>query len=78
MKMLGYMSARDALADGYTHHGRIFGVPVWLAHPDSNEPRIAAKWVPLDALIFALAILFNALPLPAAGFPIAVGREIDR
>lgn len=74
--MMGYMTAQQALLAGYTHHGRIFGVPIWLSDVDSDEPRLAAKWAPLDTLIYLLSELFNALPLPSGGFPIVVGPKI--
>lgn len=51
--MLGYMTARDALANGFTHHGRYFGIPLWIA-PESESFPVATKWAPLE-LVMPLA-----------------------
>lgn len=45
--MLGYMTARDALEQGFTHHGEYFGIPVWLGNPGEGM-MVAAKWAPME------------------------------
>jgi len=45
--MLGYMTAKQAKAFGFTHHGKYFGIPVWIGDPD-GETMVATKWAPLE------------------------------
>jgi hypothetical protein len=50
---MGYMTARDALANGFTHHGKYFGIPCWIGGLDATDGglRVAAKWAPLEAVM---------------------------
>lgn len=48
--MLGYMTKREAIANGFTHHGKYFGIPVWLAPENASFP-VATKWAPLEFLM---------------------------
>jgi hypothetical protein len=50
--MLGYMTAKEALASGFTHHGKYFGIPVWVGNP-GEEMLVAAKWAPMEYLMTA-------------------------
>jgi hypothetical protein len=59
--LLGYMTARRALADGFTHHGRYFGIPVWMGDIEDAGPTVAAKWAPLDFLIVLVHHIEGAL-----------------
>lgn len=54
--MLGYMNAKAAIAKGFTHHGKYYGVPVWLA-PDDPEFPVIAKWSPLEVAISAAVFI---------------------
>lgn len=45
--MFGYMTAKEAKELGFTHHGKYFGVPVWLA-PDNPDFPVATKWEPME------------------------------
>ncbi len=47
--MLGYMTQREALSYGFTHHGSYYGIPCWLA-PD-DDFMVATKWAPLEYLL---------------------------
>lgn len=83
LRLLGYMSAADALAGGYTHHGSYFGLPLWLGDVDNQWGlQVAAKWAPLDFLVVpcsyieeALAAVF--LPGREPGFRFWVGPPIQ-
>lgn len=47
--MLGYMTARDTIAQGFTHHANYYGIPLWVT-PD-DDFMVAVKWYPLDYLM---------------------------
>ncbi|MFT4410199.1 hypothetical protein ACLMOV_11270 [Stenotrophomonas muris] len=82
MRELIYVTKGDALANGMTHEGTLFGVPAWL-RVDSEEqvtgtPKIPALhlwcWV-IDQLLELTCCL---LPRDCALVsPITVGREIE-
>lgn len=48
--MLGYMTERAAKEDGFTHHGKYYGIPVWIGDPH-GEFRVATKWAPFEYLM---------------------------
>lgn len=48
--MFGYMTAQEALKNGFTHHGKYYGIPVWLAPDDPDFP-VATKWEPFEHLM---------------------------
>lgn len=54
--MFGYMSAREALANGFTHHGKYFGVPIWVGDIDNEAGTllVAAKWAPMEHVMTLL------------------------
>ena len=45
--MLGYTTAKQAKAEGFTHHGSYFGIPVWIGDPH-GEMLVGTKWAPMD------------------------------
>lgn len=47
--MLGYMTESKAKSFGFTHHGEYYGIPIWMT--TSEQPMIAAKWVPFEFLM---------------------------
>lgn len=49
--LLGYMDAEHAVAVGFTHHGKYFGIPVWIA-PDKDF-MVATKWAPMEYVMTA-------------------------
>lgn len=53
MKIPGYITEKEASAEGFTHHGRYFGIPVWIA-PDNQDFTVAAKWAPLEYVMTAV------------------------
>lgn len=78
--MLGYTTEKAAKAEGFTHHGSYHGLPIWLGHPESEAPMMAAKWAPLEYLIplwscmeGLCSILLNREPM----FMIKVGPRIE-
>lgn len=54
------MNAAKALAEGFTNHGKYFGIPVWLAE-EGDGLRVAAKWPLGDALITLAATIEDFL-----------------
>lgn len=49
--MLGYMTAKEALSHGFTHHGKYFGIPVWVA--PEKDFMVATKWAPMEYVMTA-------------------------
>lgn len=47
--MLGYISAKKAKELGFTHHGKYYGIPLWIA-PDSDF-MVATKWAPMELVM---------------------------
>lgn len=45
--MLGYMTIKEARSLGFTHHGKYYGIPLWIGDPD-GEFRVATKWMPME------------------------------
>lgn len=79
--MLGYMTAREARAQGFTHHAKYFGIPCWIGEIESEAPLLCTKWAPLEHLM----PLWQSLEQTVAGFlypdeepcfRFLVGREI--
>lgn len=61
-----YLPEAQAVALGFTHAGRIFGVPAWLYSPENDDNMVVAcpKFVPLqlyamvmDAICWTIAAL---------------------
>lgn len=50
-KLLNYIRQADALAEGFTHHGDMYGVPCWVGDVDGEGPMVAAKWGPMEHVI---------------------------
>jgi hypothetical protein len=48
--MLWYMTAEKAKQEGFTHHGKYYGIPVWIGDPD-GDCMVATKWAPLEPLM---------------------------
>ena len=51
--MMGYMTAKEAKARGFTNHGKYFGLPIWIGDVASDAPIVAAKFAPLEFLLDA-------------------------
>lgn len=52
--MLGYMTEREALSQGFTHHGSYYGIPCWigdLSGQFDDRMLVAAKWAPMEYLM---------------------------
>ena len=41
--MFGFISRQQALAEGFTHHGSYYGIPIWIT--EAEEPMVCAKWM---------------------------------
>lgn len=56
MKMPGYMTAAEAQAEGFTHHGKYFGVPIWVGNVDDDTGglMVATKWQPMEWVMTAM------------------------
>lgn len=80
--MLGYMTAKEAKAQGFTHHGKYFGIPVWIGNPERDGMLVATKWAPLEylmTLFHAIEGLMRATLYPEdePAFQFQVGPKID-
>lgn len=47
MKIPGCITAAEAQARGFTHHGKYYCIPVWLA-PENPDFPVATKWAPME------------------------------
>ena len=78
---LGYMTALDALSEGFTHHGKMYGVPCWIGEPDHPAPMVAAKWAPME-LVISLGHMLTGWTMVLMGVPgyfaIHVGAPIAK
>jgi hypothetical protein len=73
-----YMSADEALEEGFTHHGRMFSVEVWVADVDHDIPMVAAKFEPAEAWITLCTIVVQMLSIfTGVGFSILIGDPIE-
>lgn len=78
--MLGYMNAKAAKAAGFTHHGKYFGIPVWIGDPD-GDCMVATKWAPMEHLMTVFHVFEGILravffPGEEPVFQFLVGPEI--
>lgn len=77
--MLGYMTAREAKRQGFTHHGKYYGIPVWIGDPHGHC-MVATKWAPLEPLMTLwhhVEGLIHFMRGTEPSFMFLVGREID-
>jgi hypothetical protein len=75
--MLGYMTKKEALAIGFTHHGSYYGIPVWIT--EDYFPMVAAKWSPLEyvmTLFHYVEAFIQSLSMEDRGFMFHVGPPI--
>ena len=79
MKIAPIKTEAWAERHGFTHHGRLHGVPIWLSLPHGTTPHVCAKnWlceVALDAgeTVMATGVTMGVLE-PA--YVIQIGRRI--
>ena len=78
--MLGYMTKKEALAGGFTHHGSYYGIPLWIGDPEGKF-MVATKWAPMELLMTAAHYIEAFLemvffPDEEPGFRFWVGPEI--
>ena len=78
--MLGYMTAKEAVANGFTHHGKYFGIPVWVA-PDKDF-MVATKWAPMEYVMTVAHVIEGFLrsvlqPDDEPVFQFLLGPEIE-
>lgn len=79
--MLGYMSEKQALKNGFTHHGKYFGIPVWVA--PEKEFMVATKWAPMEYVMAAMHPVEQFMrsvlhPEDEPVFQFMLGRKIVR
>lgn len=80
MSFFGYMTEREAKGHGFTHHGKYFGIPIWIS-PSGEAPMVATKWAPMEhvmTLFHVVEGLVAALFYPDVEpcFQFAVGEKI--
>lgn len=79
--MIGYLNAAAALTAGYTHHGKYFGIPLWLGDVHGETLKVRTKWAPMEPLLhlalhiesFMAPILY---PHDERGFMFQLGKPI--
>lgn len=81
--MLGYMTAREAIENGFTNHGSYYGIPCWIGGINSYDDglRVAAKWAPMEYLMTLFHVIeANLRPLKFPNeppvFQFLVGKRI--
>lgn len=77
---LRYMTAEKAKEMGFTHHGKYFGIPCWLADMDGGM-MVATKWMPFEYVFPLFCHIEGTLrdlfyPEDEPGFQFSVGRAI--
>lgn len=76
--MFGYVTKKEAIEKGFTHHGRYYRIPVYISL--DNDFEVTAKWIPFDYLIefvCYIEIVFCYLFNPEQeGFKFEVGKEL--
>lgn len=77
--MLGFITEREALQNGFTNHGKYFGIPIWITTED--VPMVAAKWGPMEYVISAIHFIEGILssvfyPEAEPAFQFLIGPEI--
>lgn len=80
VNMLGYMTAKEALQNGFTHHGKYFGIPCWIA--PEKDFMVATKWAPMEYVMTAFHHIEGFLqsvfyPDDEPGFNFMLGEEIE-
>lgn len=78
--MLGYTTAKQALAEGFTHHGYYYGIPVWLSEDGKDALYVGAKWYPLEFLIHVFHYIegfIQFITRQERGFLFWVGDRIE-
>ena len=78
--MLGYMTEKQALSEGFTHHGSYYGIPLWINPYNGFE--IATKWMPMEYVMTAFHTIEQMLravfyPNDVPVFQFTLGRKID-
>ena len=51
-KLLGYMPKAQALAQGFTHHGEMYGIPCWVGDVDGEDGRKFSDEIGLNLFEF--------------------------
>lgn len=59
--MLGYMTKKQALKNGYTHHGSYYGIPLWMGDLNTDCPMVSAKFEPLEWFVMPLVTFIEQL-----------------
>lgn len=73
-----YTTEKKAKQYGFTHHGRYYGVPVWIAL--SDEPTVTAKFAPFNYLVELFSYmeeLLSPLVRLEGGYQFWIGRPIE-
>lgn len=82
LMLLGYMTACEALREGFTHHGSYYGIPVWVAEGGPDGLMVATKWAPLEYVMTVFHYIEGLLrsvfdPDDVPTFQFMVGKPID-
>jgi len=70
-KALGIITAAEAKAQGFTHHGSYYGIPLWMGDVESDGPSVAVKWVALDYVMDLFMVIEGFM------FPLVHGADAE-
>lgn len=79
--LLGYMTAKEALKNDFTHHGSYYGIPCWIV--PNHDFTVATKWAPMEWVMTAFHVIEGFLrscyfPDDEPGFQFLLGPEIRK
>ena len=79
--MFGYMTSKEALQAGFTHHGSYYGLPCWITN-NGDGVSLTAKFQPFDFLIPVISwlevnIRLIRFPDEEPVFQFMIGGRID-
>jgi hypothetical protein len=60
LSSIGYIAPAQALAKGFTHHGKYYGIPIWIA-PENPDCPVVCKWAPMELLFSAAMFIEQTL-----------------
>ncbi|MGR3969268.1 hypothetical protein [Shewanella sp. 1180_01] len=80
LKAVGYMTEQQAIAEGFSHHGKYYGIPVWLGDIEGDF-WVATKWAPMEWLMSLFHVVEGTMrpilyPDEPNSFQFQIGKEI--
>lgn len=76
--MFGYLAAAQAKAEGFTHHGKYYGIPIWIGDPE-GDCIVATKFWWMDPLMVLAGCIegwCHVIRNTEPSFMLYIGEEI--